>query len=55
MLISTIFMWVAIAAGFIIALPSLWLCGQALWPTAAENGSLATFTLLPTTSQSSKV
>lgn len=37
MLISTIFMWVAIAAGFIIALPSLWLCGQALWPVAAEK------------------
>lgn len=37
MLISTIFMWVAIAAGFIIALPSLWLCGQALWPSAAEK------------------
>lgn len=37
MLISTIFMWVAIAAGFIIALPSLWLCGQALWPAAAEK------------------
>lgn len=37
MLVSTIFMWVAIAAGFIIALPSLWLCGQALWPKAAEK------------------
>lgn len=37
MLISTIFMWVAIAIGFIIALPSLWLCGQALWPAAAEK------------------
>ena len=37
MLISTLFMWVAIAAGFIIALPSLWLCGQALWPVAAER------------------
>ena len=37
MLISTIFMWVAIATGFIIALPSLWLCGQALWPSAAEK------------------
>jgi hypothetical protein len=37
MLVSTIFMWVAIAAGFIIALPSLWLCGQALWPVAAEK------------------
>ena len=30
-------MWVAIAAGFIIALPSLWLCSQALWPEAAER------------------
>ena len=37
MLISTIFMWVAIAAGFIIALPSLWLCSQAMWPEAAER------------------
>ncbi len=37
MLVSTIFMWVAIAAGFIIALPSIWLCGQALWPVAAEK------------------
>ena len=37
MLVSTIFMWVAIAAGFIIALPSLWLCGQALWHIAAEK------------------
>ena len=37
MLISTIFMWVAIAAGFIIALPSLWLCSHALWPEAAER------------------
>ena len=37
MLISTIFAWAAVAAGFIIALPSLWLCGQALWPNAAEK------------------
>ncbi len=30
-------MWVAIAAGFIIALPSLWMCSQALWPAASER------------------
>lgn len=37
MLISTIFMWVAIAAGFVISLPSLWMCSQALWPAASER------------------
>lgn len=32
MLMSNVFMWLSIALGFVIALPSLWLCSQALWP-----------------------
>lgn len=37
MLISTIFMWVAIALGFVVALPCLWLIGLALWPKASAK------------------
>jgi hypothetical protein len=37
MLISTVFIWVAIAAGFVIALPSLWLLGVAIWPKALQR------------------
>lgn len=40
MLISTVFMWVAIAAGFVVALPCLWLLGLALWPGAVHRRSL---------------
>jgi hypothetical protein len=29
---SVVFGWLAIALGFVIALPSLWMCCEALWP-----------------------
>lgn len=30
-------MWLLIAAGFVIALPALWLLAQGLWPAAAQR------------------
>lgn len=52
MLISTVLIWLLVAVAFVIALPSLWLCGQALWPEkmrrrrlAAELGLWRTFYL----------
>ena len=32
MLFSTVLMWLLIAAGFVIALPALWLLARGLWP-----------------------
>ncbi len=40
MLISTVFLWLAIAAAFVVSLPCLWLVGLALWPQAAEKRAL---------------
>lgn len=34
MLFSTVLMWLLIAAGFIVALPALWLLSRGLWPAA---------------------
>lgn len=42
MLFSTVLMWLLIAAGFVIALPALWLLARALWPAmAAKNRAVA--------------
>ncbi len=35
MLFSTVLMWLLIAAGFVIALPALWLLSRGLWPETA--------------------
>ena len=52
MLFSTVLTWLLIAVAFVIALPSLWLLGQALWPqamwrrrVAAQRGLWKTFLL----------
>lgn len=37
MLFSTVLMWLLIAAGFVIALPALWLLAKALWPKASSR------------------
>lgn len=37
MLFSTVLMWLLVAAGFVIALPALWLLARALWPAMAER------------------
>lgn len=37
MLISTVLVWVAIASSFVVALPSVWLLGVAIWPNALQR------------------
>ncbi|MDB6137658.1 MAG: hypothetical protein JWO94_730 [Verrucomicrobiaceae bacterium] len=41
MLMSDVLMWVAIASGFVVGLPALWMLGRGLWPTAFEKCRLA--------------
>ncbi|MDZ4287284.1 MAG: hypothetical protein U0984_04965 [Prosthecobacter sp.] len=52
MLFSSVFMWLLIAVGFVVALPALWLLARALWPEAvakqkeaASRGILKCFVL----------
>lgn len=37
---SVVFSWLAVALGFVVALPSLWMCCEAIWPerTARKAG-----------------
>lgn len=37
MLFSTVLMWLLVAAGFVIALPALWLLARGLWPEAVAR------------------
>ncbi|MEN3943073.1 hypothetical protein WJU23_17375 [Prosthecobacter sp. SYSU 5D2] len=47
MLFSTVLMWLLIAAGFVIALPALWLLARGLWPeTVARQREVASRGLL---------
>lgn len=50
MLLSTVLMWLLIAAAFVVALPALWLMAHGLWPErarrlrqVAERGLLKSF------------
>lgn len=39
---SVVFAWLAVALGFVVALPSLWLCCEAVWPErTARKAALA--------------
>ncbi len=37
MLMSDVFMWVAIASGFVAGLPALWMLSRGLWPKGFEK------------------
>ncbi len=37
MLMSDVLMWVAIASGFIVGLPALWMLSRGLWPESFEK------------------
>ena len=37
MLMSDVLMWVAIASGFVVGLPALWMFSRGLWPEAFEK------------------
>ncbi|MDB6075971.1 MAG: hypothetical protein JWO89_3611 [Verrucomicrobiaceae bacterium] len=37
MLMSDVLMWVAIASGFVVGLPALWMLSRGLWPVAFEK------------------
>ena len=39
MLVSDVIMWVAIASGFVVGLPALWMLSRGLWPEAFEKRS----------------
>ena len=39
MLMSDVFMWVAIASGFVVGLPALWMLSRGLWPEGFEKRS----------------
>ena len=41
MLMSDVLMWVAIASGFIVGLPALWMLSRGLWPEGFEKRSAA--------------
>lgn len=39
MLMSDVLMWVAIATGFVVAIPALWMLSRGLWPEGFERRS----------------
>jgi len=41
MLVSTIFLWIAVASAIVVSLPALWLCGLALWPESVQKRTRA--------------
>ena len=41
MLMSDVLMWVAIASGFVVGLPALWMLSRVLWPEGFEKRAAA--------------